>query len=169
MANPFRNLRPLGLIVGLASILLASSGCYTTIPETRGVVLDAQTHRPVPSATVAVSDAVTQVDPPPPEIEAWSPTYPEYLRTHSHPPSVNEIVAQINPPVASTLADGSFMLPRKRTWSLIIFFGGTVVPRSHSLIVRKAGYIPFIREFYPFYSKTNLGAIYLEAIGAHKQ
>ena len=168
MANPFRNLRPLGLIVGLVSILLACSGCHTTIPETRGVVLDAQTHQPVPSAAVAVSDAVTWVDPPPPEIEAWSPTYPEHLRTHSHPPSVNEIVAQIESPVASTLADGSFMLPRKRTWSLIIFFGGMVVPRSHSLIIQKAGHTPFVREFYPRYSETNFGAIYLEATEARR-
>jgi hypothetical protein len=131
-----------------------------------GIVLNAQTHEPISSAEVAVSSARYTFTNTPETMEGWqkipSADLPEYNRTHLVAPSLSNALAAVRAPVVLTEADGHFTISRDRRWIIYAVPGDHFQPCG-TLVVRRDGYEPLLREFWSWDS-TNLGDVFLKPV-----
>ena len=113
-------------LAGLLAVGLLCAGCYpqriTTSPGASGVVLDAETHDPLPGAQVVMADSRRR---------SWPDSTAQ---------SLAEALTNARPPVVITGTNGTFLIPREHLWVI-----NNPMPEWHTygtLIILKDGYQP---------------------------
>jgi hypothetical protein len=121
---------------------LACSGCFplrhTLSPGASGVVVDANTHVPIPGAEVVISHS----------------TYP--------PSTAEEAFTNSRPPIVKTPMSGNFSIPPERGWDLFVV-PIDAFPPFGLLVVRHDGYEPAL---VPFWSRSTkpLGEVVMKPV-----